>query len=917
MISISRILNSLFMLLLLGLPLQASELHAEPAPMIVSKDMQLTRGAIRLETLMDTEGKYSFDTIREPSISSQFQPISKNSVKDLPGVSWYRGILDNPSAQTIVLHFQFYMASHTEMALYPEDATIERQFFEAGWKKAFHTRDIPSLYPTFEFKIPPGRSQILIRSDGPLFTFSMGSKTAVSENSAQFETILTFCLAAFLTLGIFNLFIFTRTQDRSYLYYFIRCLSAIGISVVYYGVLMKFFLPEIAFKPHALMSTMTSIDTFCWIFVARRFLSLEKFGNRKIVNGITWLLSGSLIISAIFPWVFPNQRPDALFGILGPLTFFTGVGTGIFMSFRRYRPAYFFLLASAFNLAGVVIIVLALYGPGDPTMFTDLGPCVSGVFEGLLLAFGLGDKYMMYMNAANAALNQKNVELDRNLTFMFQKLDQGIFSIDENGTISNEHSDYLKTILNNENLGGKNAFQMLFNQSELSTDAIDQIRNATFSSVGEDVMAYDLNSHLFPRDFTRNTPKGPQVIEMDWQPLINSNEKCEKMMIVLRDVSSIRALQKESESNQKNFRIAAQILAITLPNYRKYADNAASLLDKNLREIESFTKSLSSLNLPLLFRNIHTIKGNARTFGLLYIAEAAHEVENYFSDLRTGKVRSPDPEKLMSDLRLLQSVHSEYEEIIVDVLKFDSKSNTNDPIELLNNLYQEYRDEEKIKEIFFQLGSKQRMSRFYPTIEEMLVPVLESQKKLAAELAKPTPSFIFHGNGIRLSIEMETVLRNIFTQILRNSIDHGVELPVQRMQEGKMINGIVEVTIDVEVANNQLVIEIYDDGAGLNLTALAKKSNLFNLSDQELAEIIFQTGVSTAEKVTHISGRGVGMDIIRELIVNQGGRIDIVFTQPRLETGRRPFKLVIKFPSDYLLENERRSPSVVRSLNVG
>lgn len=117
------------------------------------------------------------------------------------------------------------------------------------------------------------------------------------------------------------------------------------------------------------------------------------------------------------------------------------------------------------------------------------------------------------------------------------------------------------------------------------------------------------------------------------------------------------------------------------------------------------------------------------------------------------------------------------------------------------------------------------------------------------------------------------------THLVRNSLDHGIEVAEKRIAAGKPAQGTI--TLRAFHQGGSIVIEVSDDGAGLNrgkILAKAKERGLpvnDGMSDQEVWSLIFEAGFSTAETVTDVSGRGVGMDVVKRNIQGMGGRIDI------------------------------------------
>ena len=117
------------------------------------------------------------------------------------------------------------------------------------------------------------------------------------------------------------------------------------------------------------------------------------------------------------------------------------------------------------------------------------------------------------------------------------------------------------------------------------------------------------------------------------------------------------------------------------------------------------------------------------------------------------------------------------------------------------------------------------------------------------------------------------------THLIRNSLDHGIELPEARVAAGK--NPVGTITLKAYHQGGNIVIEVGDDGAGLNrqkILAKAREKGLpvsDQMSDQDVFGLIFDAGFSTAEQVTDVSGRGVGMDVVRKNIQAMGGRVEI------------------------------------------
>ncbi|GEO83467.1 MULTISPECIES: chemotaxis protein CheA [Alphaproteobacteria] len=162
-------------------------------------------------------------------------------------------------------------------------------------------------------------------------------------------------------------------------------------------------------------------------------------------------------------------------------------------------------------------------------------------------------------------------------------------------------------------------------------------------------------------------------------------------------------------------------------------------------------------------------------------------------------------------------------------------------------------------------------------------PVFQRMSRIVREVADMV------GKSIRLVTEGEntevdkTVIDKLaepLTHMIRNAVDHGIESPEKREAAGKNPEGTVKLT--AKHRSGRIVIELVDDGAGINRERVRQKAidnDLIaadaNLTDEEIDNLIFMPGFSTADKISDISGRGVGMDVVKRSIQALGGRISI------------------------------------------
>ena len=151
-------------------------------------------------------------------------------------------------------------------------------------------------------------------------------------------------------------------------------------------------------------------------------------------------------------------------------------------------------------------------------------------------------------------------------------------------------------------------------------------------------------------------------------------------------------------------------------------------------------------------------------------------------------------------------------------------------------------------------------------------------RDLAARLGKDI-ELLTHGEATELDKGLIEKITDPLTHLLRNSVDHGIEMPEQRLAAGKPEQGCVSLSAAHQ--GGSIVIEVRDDGRGLSREKILAKARELDMAvsedmaDQQVWQLVFEPGFSTAELVTDVSGRGVGMDVVKRNIMALGGTVEI------------------------------------------
>lgn len=506
---------------------------------------------------------------------------------------------------------------------------------------------------------------------------------------------------------------------------------------------------------------------------------------------------------------------------------------------------------------------------------------------------------------SSAQLKRKTADIQA----MLQNMQQGILTIVEGATIHNEYSAYLEAIFETNEIAGRSLMDLVFDHTELDADTLSQIDAAVHACLGEDDVNFAFNQHLLVNEVTRTMPDGrKKVLDLSWSAITDENDVVVRLMLCVRDVTELRELAAEAGEQKRRLQMIGEILAVSEEKFHNFVEGATGFIHENERIIRQHDCADMGA-IDALFRNMHTIKGNARTYSLQHLTGVVHEVEQRYDALRREDTSHAwDQQALIDDLHRVREAVDHYatlnevslgrgarikdermtigrEQIEASLALLDGANN--DDLGSLRAMREELRN------VLGGIGTE--------TVESALAGVIDSLPSLARELDKAEPLVRIDDGGYRLRGEAAGTVSDVFTHLLRNSLDHGIETPAQRREQGKAEAGLIDIKLDM--SEGALRIALADDGRGLALARIrgiaAQRGWLGageSISDDAVAAFIFRAGFSTAHSVTEVSGRGVGMDAVRDFLEREGGRIELRFTDNSEGADYRHFETIVYLP---------------------
>ena len=526
-------------------------------------------------------------------------------------------------------------------------------------------------------------------------------------------------------------------------------------------------------------------------------------------------------------------------------------------------------------------------------------------------------KMMAVIAVQNATLEQRVAERTAQLSqktsdinAMLQNMTLGVSTVVPGNLIHPEYSNYLRTIFSIDDLAGKDLLEGLFSSSTLGVDTKDQIAVALGSILDEDAMMFALNGHLLAREMHLNVADGTQkIVQMDWIPIVGESGRVEKVLLITQDVTHLRALEASSAQQKDELNVISKILKISIGKFNSFVDSAGEFIAANRRLLDE-TVGRDENAIAALFRNMHTIKGNARMFEFTHITDAAHRSEQAYDQLRKDAMSPWNADAMHAELGTVEAAVAQYVGVnegtlgrkgrASDILTTRGVFVAHDQLSAVRSMAAALTvshpqvDTARLKSVIDRLGLVD-----VPRIVSGSVDALAS---LAKELHKPSPSIEIVNCDIAVNSAFAEALKSCCMHINRNSLDHGIETPEERMTAHKPAQG--KMRYACEQRGEHLELHISDDGRGLALHKLYEKGiagGLFGAGERPtrnaVAETIFLPGVSTAAQLTQVSGRGVGMDAARTFLKELGATIRVAVADPSgNELGFAPFEFIIDVP---------------------
>jgi two-component system chemotaxis sensor kinase CheA len=333
---------------------------------------------------------------------------------------------------------------------------------------------------------------------------------------------------------------------------------------------------------------------------------------------------------------------------------------------------------------------------------------------------------------------------------------------------------------------------------------------------------------------------------------IGEGDSPERFLVVVTDITAEARRAHAERDSRETGELFERLLADRTSVETFFEEGAA---------LEKAIGGAHGQDLSTLERMLHTLKGNSAIFGLTSLSVLCHDLESWVAEARTAP-----PAEVLAPFREHWASLVARSERLLGTKRYVVEIGEKDQAGLERSIRDGVDDETLLRMVYdLKLEPTQRRLEHFG----------EQARRIAGRLDKEI-RVVVDGQGLRVDPKRWSAFWSAFIHAVRNAVDHGLEPAAERLSHGKPAVGTIGLRTLVQ--GGRFVVEIADDGPGIDWTEVARKATELGLpvaTEANLREALFCDGVSTAEDVTDISGRGLGMGALRAATVALGGELEI------------------------------------------
>jgi signal transduction histidine kinase/PAS domain-containing protein len=795
-----------------------------------------------------------------------------------------------------------------------KDGVVSHSFFTGDHRK-FSSRPLETASA---FTVPvqmnakgEGTMLVKIRSSG---TVQVPMKVWQAADYHAQDSLNRFLSGLFFgsiaSIMLYNLFICVSMRSFTYLLYVGNVFAIMNLYLVMQGLAF-----QLLWRNHP---EMVDVHMLCAAVFSEAFVTAFSVSFLKIKGSHPRLYRATLAFSLLVCFlpllllVMPYHTLVKPIVALAFLMVCFSLGMGIWRLMQGLREAYYYVFSWSVFITGTLLYALANFGIIPSNELTKNSMQFGSFWEIMVLSLALADRLngltkenIFLVSQLREYITKIEVivgEKTRSIRSILQSIPLGVLTVNGKELVTGEeYSRHLPKIFARDLPVGNDALHFLFQKSLVNRDSISTARNILLACMDESSLAFDLNAHNLIKEAVIQHADGTErIIELTWTAMETQEGVVDKILVICRDVTEIRMLEANEHKMHQETRMIQELLAQDENCIRDFYYSMDNSLDA-CQAIMNAPDPISSTQLRTLKINVHTLKGASRTLKLSYLSESTHDFESCLASFQEW-----DKDAAQQSFQGLLQIYAQYRNI--NQTKLNRSFHQSDRISL--NRHQS----ESLRTLLHKLqveqnpvGSDSNITDILTILDgygarhvrETFAEIHNTALSISLDLNKADTQFEISMPEALITNETYWALKKALLHLLRNSLDHGIESPTERVQAMKPAFG--KISISGTVIGGELAIRFSDDGRGLNLMkihnlALQKGLSISTAPEpKDLAAYIFEDGFSTATDVSHISGRGIGMSAVKEFIESVGGRIELSLGEDK-GNGYRAIEFAVYVP---------------------
>jgi two-component system chemotaxis sensor kinase CheA len=449
----------------------------------------------------------------------------------------------------------------------------------------------------------------------------------------------------------------------------------------------------------------------------------------------------------------------------------------------------------------------------------------------------LKNKMLAEIDAAKGLIETAHA----NARIVLDNVAQGLLVADRDGKVGAERS---QTVI--QWFGPVAPEETLFAYLGKADAALASWLEVSWSGIFDDFLPRELVLNQLPSKLTHQG----RHYALAYRP-IGKVPSITSVLVVITDVTELLVAERAEEEQREMLAVFQRITS----------DQGifTEFIEESRDRIKALSKPGLGKNVEL--RELHTLKGNTGLFGLVRSARFFHGLEEVLL-LEERELNDFDRRHLVDHW---QQVEAKVMPILGNVAGIQlSKPEYEDALLAVSN-----GEPHPLLRARMVGWANEPLHKRFSIFAQQIV-------ELAERLGKKGVTVQISDSGLRLPREQLASFWSSFPHVIRNAVDHGIESVEERRTLGKPENAVIELASRID--NGEVVVEIADDGPGLDWKAVAERARAKGLpteSREDLEAALFADGVTTREKASEVSGRGVGLSAVRSAVLAMGGRICI------------------------------------------